>query len=197
MDDTPPEVTPTGPTGPTGETTNTGATGPTGGTTNTGATGPTGETTNTGATGPSPSQPESTYTEAERLAMTPVPETPPSPYIITLDELKATQAALTHKETIDRGRVFHFVEPDSEDLKRKLLHWAASGLPDGFQLSSVSIDPPPKCMDGQTRTTFEYAEYLLGTTLYARFQTLQTKLPGMALSYSIVASSVSMHVSTG
>jgi hypothetical protein len=171
MDDTPPpEVTPTEPSPSQPEVT---------------------------PTEPSPSQPEITYTEAELLAMAPVSETPPSPYIITLDELKATQAALTHKETIDRGRVFHFVEPDSEDLKRKLLHWAASGLPDGFQLSSVSIDPPPKCMDGQVRTTFEYVEYLLGTTLYAKFQTLQAKLPGMSLSYSIVASSVCMHVSTG
>jgi hypothetical protein len=151
------------------------------------STGPTEE-----STGPS-----SSYTEAEQLAMTPAPIVELSPYIITLDELKATQEALSHKETLDRSTMLRFVQPDSEELKRKLLQWATFGLPDGFQLNSVSIEPPSRCIDGQIRSTFEYVEYLLGTTIYDRFQSLQTKLPGMSLSYSFPASQICMHVSKG
>jgi hypothetical protein len=168
----------TGPTGPTEE-----ATGPTG------ATGPTEE-----ATGPT-EEVVNTYTEAEQLAMTPAPVVEPNPYIITLEELKATQEALFHKEAIDRSTLFQFVEPDPEELKRKLLHWAAAGLPDGFQITSISVEPPQKCMDGQVRTKFEYVEYLLRTTLYEKVLLLQAKLPGMILSYSLPDSQVCMHVS--
>jgi len=162
---------PTGPTGPTEEST--------------GPTGPTEE-----STGPTP-----VYNIAEQFAMSSAPAVEPNPYIITLDELKATQEALSHKEILDRSTMLQFVQPDSEELKRKLLQWASSGLPDGFQLSSVPIEPPSRCVDGQTRSTFEYVEYLLGTTIYERFQSLQTKLPGMVLSYSIPGSQICMHVS--
>ena len=138
-----------------------------------------------------------TYTEAELLAMAPVSVVAPPSYIITIDELKATQEALSHKESTDRSAVFRFVQPDSEELKRKLISWAASGLPDGFRLDSISIEPPSKCIDGQIRPKFEYVEYLLGTTLFERLQLLQSKLPGMALSYSLPDSQVCMHVSKG
>jgi hypothetical protein len=154
------------------------------------ATGPTGPTTEeaTGPTGP-------VYTEAEQLAMNPVPTVEPSPYIITLDELKETQEALSHKESLDRSTVIRFVEPDTEELKRKLLQWATVGLPNVFQLFSVSIEPPTRCMDGISRPKFEYIEYLLGTTIYEKFQLLQVKLPGMVLSYSLPDSQLCMHVS--
>jgi len=160
------------------------------------ATGPTGDTGPTEeSTGPTTEEDVNTYTEAEQLAMTPAPVVEPSPYIITLDELKATQAALSHKETVDRSTMFRLVEPDSEDLKRKLLQWAAAGLPDGFQIFSISVEPPQKCMDGQVRTKFEYVEYLLGTTIYEKIVLLQAKLPGMMLSYSLPDSQVCIHVS--
>jgi hypothetical protein len=157
------------------------------------ATGPTGPTTE--ATGPTEEATGPVYTEAEQLAMNPVPTVEPSPYIITLDELKETQEALSHKESLDRSTVIRFVEPDSEELKRKLLQWAASGLPDVFQLFSISIEPPTRCMDGISRPKFEYIEYLLGTTIYEKFQLLQVKLPGMTLTYSLPGSQLCMHVS--
>lgn len=118
-------------------------------------------------------------------------------YIITLDELKATQQALVHQEIADRNVISKCIEPDSEELKRRLLQWASVGLSDGFQLSSVSVSPPPKCSDGVVRSKFEYIEFLLGTTLTTKLLALQEKLPGMLLSYSLPDSQLCVHVSKG
>lgn len=152
----------------------------------------------TGPTGPTEEELHAQYILPNGPPTEVVPTPEPTPvYIITLDELKATQQAISRKENVDRATVFRFVEPDPEELKRKLLHWAAAGLPDGFQIISISIEPPQKCMDGQVRTKFEYVEYLLGTTLYQKILLLQAKLPGMILSYSIPDSQVCIHVSKG
>jgi len=142
-----------------------------------GPTGPTGP--ETGATGPTESL-----------------ETGPT-YIITFDELKQTQEALAYRETLDKAKVFMFVEPDSEEVKRRLLQWAGLGFPDGFQISSISLIQPSRCADGVTRTKFQYVEYLLGTSLSEKVQLLQSKLPGMLLSYSLPDSQICLHVSKG
>jgi hypothetical protein len=149
------------------------------------------------ATGPTEESTTYVYTEAELLAITPVPVVELNPYIITLDELKASQEALSHKEILDKSALFRFVEPASEELKQKLFQWASLGLPDGFQLYSVALEVPLKCSDGLVRSTFEYTEYLLGTTLSEKIQLLQAKLPGMVLSYSIPGPQVCLHVSKG
>jgi hypothetical protein len=123
------------------------------------------------------------------------PSEPPSPFIMTFDELRTTQEAIQNKETQDRSAVFRFVEPDTEELKRRLLQWASAGFPDTYMIFSISVIPPSKCVDGETRTMFDYVNYLLSSTLYDKFQVLQAKLPGMTLSYSLPSNQICMHVS--
>lgn len=135
------------------------------------------------------------YTEAELLAMTPAPAPVESPYIITIDELKATQEALSNKETVDRATLNNFIQPDVENLKKRLLNWASSGFPDGFVIFSLSIQLPNKCLDGEVRDIFNYVNYLLGEPIGQKLQVLNSKLPGMLLSYSFPGDQVCIHVS--
>jgi hypothetical protein len=118
-----------------------------------------------------------------------------SPYIITLEELQSSLESLLSKENSDRLSIIRFVEPGAEELKRKLLQWASLGFPAIFVLFSIPLEVPEKCSDGQVRDLFNYVNYLLGTTLGEKIQLLNSKLPGMQLSYSIQNTIINMHVS--
>ena len=134
------------------------------------------------------------YTEAEVLAMTPAPVVE-SPYIITLEELKASKEALQSKETKDRTMVYQFLEPNNDNVRQRLLDWATLGFPDGYILYSLSIEPPVVCLDGQSRNFVEYIQYLCNSTLVEKIQALNAKLPSMTLTQSVMNFTYSMHVS--
>jgi hypothetical protein len=120
---------------------------------------------------------------------------PPAPsYIMTLEELVASQEALQSKETSDRSLVTNFVNPDPAVVRTRLLQWASMGFPNIFVLSSLELIPPSVCLDGVTRSAFQYVEYLTGTSLSDHVLTLQQKLPGMHLSYSTPGSNICIHV---
>lgn len=140
---------------------------------------------------PTPEQVQSEYESIPSI--TTVSES--SPYIITFEELQSSLEALRSKESSDRLSVIQFVEPDAEELKKKLLQWASLGFPDIFVLFSLPIEVPGKCSDGQVRDLFNYVNYLLASTLGEKIQLLNQKLPGMQLSYSIQNTMVNMHVS--
>jgi hypothetical protein len=123
---------------------------------------------------------------------------PPAPsYIMTLEELVASQEALQSKETSDRALVTNFVNPDPAVVRTRLLQWAAVGFPNIFVLLSVNLIPPSVCLDGVTRSSFQYIEYLTGTPLSDHVRALEQKLPGMSLSYSTPANTVQIHVTKG
>jgi hypothetical protein len=123
---------------------------------------------------------------------------PPGPsYIMTLEELVASQEALQSKESADRLLVTRFVNPDSNTVRTRLLQWAAVGFPNIFVLSSISLTPPAVCLDGMARTGFQYIEYLTGISLSEHVRALEQKLPGMSLSYSTPANMVCIHVTKG
>lgn len=126
-----------------------------------------------------------------------VPPPPESPYIMTLEELTASQEALVSKETSDRLSVTRFVNPDPTRVRTRLLQWASAGFPNIFVLSSIELTPPTVCLDGVSRSAFQYVEYLTGTSLSDHVLALQQKLPGMSLSYSTPGTSVCIHVTKG
>ena len=121
----------------------------------------------------------------------------PSPYITTLDELIGSAEATLKKESNDRALVQQISNPNPESLKTKLLEWASVGFPSAYEIISISLVPPSVCTDGQVRTKFEYVNYLLGMQLGDQLRVLETKLPGMALSYSTPDSRICVHVSKG
>jgi hypothetical protein len=123
---------------------------------------------------------------------------PPEPsYIMTLEELAASQEALLSKESVDRLLVTRFVTPDSAVVRTRLLQWASAGFPNIFVLLSVDLIPPPVCLDGVARSGFHYIQYLTGTSLSDHVRALEQKLPGMSLSYSTPAHMICIHVTKG
>jgi hypothetical protein len=125
-----------------------------------------------------------------------IPE-PEKTYIISFDELKASQEALQHKENGDRTLLTQFFNPDASTLTSKLLQWAGLGFPDGHVLFSIDLHVPPVCLDGTSRTAFLYIQYLTGNDVGYFLRILETKLPGMLLSYSTPNSTIRIHVSKG
>jgi hypothetical protein len=138
---------------------------------------------------------EQIQAEYTAIANQPIPVVPENPYIITFEELQSTQEALSAKENSDRISVSLFVNPNPEDLRNKLLQWAGLGFPNIFIVSTVSLEVPSKCLDGQTRNIYSYVDYLLGTTLSEKIQILNQKLLGITISYSFQNSIVQMQVS--
>jgi hypothetical protein len=120
-----------------------------------------------------------------------------SPYIMTLEELTASQEALQNKENSDSRLVNTFVNPDTTVIRTRLLQWASSGFPDIFVLSSIELIPPTVCIDGTTRNGYDYVQYLSGKSLGDHVRALEQKLPGMALSYSTPGNMIQIHVSKG
>jgi hypothetical protein len=123
---------------------------------------------------------------------------PPEPsYIMTLEQLVASQEALVSKESNDRASVTTFVNPDPGTVRTRLLQWASLGFPNIFVLLSVDLAPPPVCLDGVARSGFQYIQYLTGTSLSDHVRALEQKLPGMSLSYSTPGIAVCIHVTKG
>lgn len=115
--------------------------------------------------------------------------------IISIQELETTIEALQSYETADRA----LLQPiDDTELRGKLLQWAASGFPRGYVLYSRHFRRLDKCSDGISRADLvDYISYLDPSFSIAVFlQQLETRLPGMSLSYSYTSDfSLQIHVS--
>ncbi len=123
------------------------------------------------------------------------PEPAPVPdYIATLDELLSSTEATAKKESDDRVLVQQISNPNPTSLRVKLLEWAGAGFPDAYEILSITLVPPRVCTDGQSRTRFEYMNYLLGMQLGDQLRIVEQKLPGMLLSYSTPGDRIRVHV---
>ncbi len=120
---------------------------------------------------------------------------PPKPYIVSLEELLESRSAVTQKEAEDKSIVATFFNPNGDDLRPKLFEWASLGFPTIYSLQSLSITPPVTCSDGVARGLTQYVEYLLEKTISERLATLQAKMPGLELTISHSAGTITLHVS--
>lgn len=122
---------------------------------------------------------------------------PPKPYIVTLDELLASHTVVSQKEGTDRVSVSTFFLPSEDDLRPKLFQWANSGFPTIYPVKTMSLTPPVTCSDGQARNTLEYSEFLMSSTIAQCVSTLQGKMPGLEVTFSHSATTLTLHVSRG
>lgn len=112
------------------------------------------------------------------------PPTEP-PLIISLEELMQTVEAVQSKENVDKHTLTLFFQTNEIELKDALKVWAAKGFPNNYIVFEIQLHKLEKCIDGQTREIMEYIQYLCpDDTIYATLSKLQSRLPGMALSYS-------------
>lgn len=126
-----------------------------------------------------------------------LPYFPPKQHIITLDELLESYTVVAQKEASDKTLVNGFLNPGAEDVRPKLFEWARAGFPNIYTLQTLSMTPPVTCADGEARNVIQYAEYLTNKTIPESISTLQGKMPGLEVTMSHSANSITLHVSRG
>ena len=113
--------------------------------------------------------------------------TEPSGPLATIDDLLQIRQALLKKEADDLILLNTTFQPDDTMLKDALIHWATIGFPSNYVISSLQLNPPPKCSDGTTRNFYFYALFLLGMTdMNSLLSALNTRVDGMNFNITLV-----------
>ena len=118
----------------------------------------------------------------------------PSPYLFSVDTILSEYEIVSQKEASDRAILDTIEFPNVDDLGAKLVDWARRGFPDIFPIFSIVISPPAKCLDGVSRSLFEYTDYIMGISIGDKMSRLSAKLGGMSVSCSYSGSRITFHV---
>jgi hypothetical protein len=106
--------------------------------------------------------------------------------LTTIDELLGIHQALQTKQDADKSSLLAIFQPDDPTLKSSLVQWAILGFPSNYVLSSIQINPPPACLDGQVRNFFYYSLYLLDITdMSVLTSALDTRVAGMSFNFTL------------
>lgn len=114
--------------------------------------------------------------------------------IISIDDLINDQSIILQKEQEDRNRLNAFFTPTMDSLRASLLAWASNGFPGIAIISTVRLEPPDVCSDGQRRTLPYYIEYLLNDTIGNKLESVNQMTVGMSFTYSWAGTTVNLHV---
>jgi hypothetical protein len=76
-----------------------------------------------------------------------------------------------------------------------LLNWAATGFQPGFQVFSLTINPPAVCSDGVIRSIAPYITYLTDSSPEQICETIQATMTGITFFHSFVDNTIRIHVS--
>lgn len=105
--------------------------------------------------------------------------------IVSLDELLEAKETIEAAEENDRNKIDSFLDIDQVAIRSRLLIWSGLGFPENYVMYTIQFNPPPKCSDGNTRRTLDYVSFLLPDfSIVNAVAQLESKLPGMQLSYS-------------
>jgi hypothetical protein len=106
--------------------------------------------------------------------------------IISISDILNAIDVIQSQENIDKGLVETLITVNETDLRNRLIAWGMSGFLSGYVLYSLQFGRLEKCSDGITRNDLvDYISFLFpNTTLATILQTIESKLPGMTLSYS-------------
>jgi hypothetical protein len=115
--------------------------------------------------------------------------------LITLTALKETTQARTAKEAADKAVLLALFDTAQNDIVNKLQAWAGTGFQQGYVVLSAPIDVPAACVDGVTRTLFDYVTYLLGSSLDQQVAALQMQVGGVTFGWSVPNGLVQVSVS--
>jgi hypothetical protein len=128
---------------------------------------------------------DSTGTNMESTSSTETDTSPTGP-VATIDELLGIHEALQTKQTADTALLTSVFQPDDATLKSALVQWAILGFTPNYVVSSVQINPPPACLDGQVRNFYFYSLYLLGISdMSSLISMLDTRVAGMNFNFTL------------
>lgn len=121
-------------------------------------------------------------------------------FIIKIDDIHSSLQTMIQKE-LNNKTILKSI--DYELLKNNLYLWASTGYTDSYKAyKMVLIDPTIKngryvCSDGIDRDIWEYIQFILGSSIQDLINSYQSKLKGIALSYSVETNPISLilHVS--
>lgn len=154
-----------------------------------GMTGPSGMIGSSGMTGPSGA------TDPISLLGITGPTGPT--YILSLSELKTSNAGILQKQDADRNRLNSITNPDIGSLVPKFHIWASEGFQPLFILDIIQLQMPSPCADGVVRDIYEYCSWLIGTDLSSAIKTFQKNFNGFEISYGFKGNSLLIYVSEG
>ena len=115
--------------------------------------------------------------------------------LVTLDELLESSQATQAKESVDRGSLSVLLTPTRDMYLPSLLNWAATGFQPGFQVFSLTINPPAVCSDGVIRSIAPYITYLTDSSPEQICETIQATMTGITFFHSFVDNTIRIHVS--
>ena len=191
----------TGSSGPTGTTGDTGSSGPTG---DTGSSGPTGTTGDTGATGPTgvtgTTGPTGTTGATGMTGLTGLTGStgPTGPtYLLTLEELQASQAGLIEQETTDLGTLGALIYPNMGVMNPTFQTWASIGYPPLYTLLSMALLHPSPCSDGVTRDMYDYCSWLMGVDLGTEVVKFDSNFLNIETSYGFRGNTLLIFITAG
>ena len=119
------------------------------------------------------------------------------PIIMSLSDLLSTLDVIASHEASDIQLIQTLTTVNETDLRNRLIAWGMRGFPSGYVLYSLQFSHLERCSDGVVRNdVLEYFNFLSPTTTIAGvLSDIESKLPGMSLSYSYTNDFVvSIHV---
>jgi hypothetical protein len=127
--------------------------------------------------------------------ISPTTITPIMTHIASLDELLSSHTALVAKETEDTALLQQLISVNRDSLRTNLFSWASNGFPNIYVVLSISLTLSSICSDGVNRNCYDYIEWLTSMTIPDMVANFQSRLTDIEASYSIVGSTIRLHVS--
>ena len=119
----------------------------------------------------------------------------PSPFVIDIAELLASREAVAVQESADRLTLSALLNETRDTLRPSMFSWAAAGFPPVYIVQQFTVSPPAICLDGVTRTVYDYVVYLLGQDMGITIAAIQALCTGVEISYSFQGNTLRIHVS--
>ena len=117
------------------------------------------------------------------------------PHITSIDELTSSYGAVVAKEQVDKNSLSILISESRGNLRVPLFQWAAQGFPVGYVVQTFSLDAPPICSDGVSRSVNQYFEFCLGMTMGDLITSIQSRMSGIVLSYTFMGNTLQLKVS--
>lgn len=109
---------------------------------------------------------------------------PPAPPVIRLDDILTDQTLYLQQEARDRDKFVPLLSPNLNEIRAKLVGFAARSFRPPCDLFVIDITAPNICSDGVQRTFFDYIAFISGKTVDEHVATIQQILPDFVAAYS-------------